>query len=125
MQVDEAASYYAYRDPPPLPSGSPSRAPSLAPSSNDEHSAYGSPNRELSSDNVMSPYPRFFSDVLQNIPDLPDKTQEDDQRNADRQVASRSKWQAVLLEAGGIGAAVSEESMKRLQYCLHWLQVRV
>lgn len=39
------------------------------------------------------------------------------------QVASRSKWQAVLLEAGGIGAAVSEESMKRLKYCLHWLQV--
>ena len=39
------------------------------------------------------------------------------------QVASRSKWQAVLLEAGGIGAAVSEESMKRLKYCLQWLQV--
>jgi len=38
------------------------------------------------------------------------------------QVASRSKWQAVLLEAGGIGAAVSEESMKRLKYCLQWLQ---
>lgn len=40
------------------------------------------------------------------------------------QVVSRSKWQAVLLEAGGIGAAVSEESMKRLKYCLQWLQVR-
>lgn len=39
------------------------------------------------------------------------------------QVVSRSKWQAVLLEAGGIGAAVSEESMKRLKYCLQWLQV--
>jgi hypothetical protein len=41
------------------------------------------------------------------------------------QVVSRSKWQAVLLEAGGIGAAVSEESMKRLKYCLQWLQVRI
>ena len=39
-------------------------------------------------------------------------------------VAQRSRWQAVLLEAGGIGAAVSEESMRRLKYCLQWLQVR-
>lgn len=38
-------------------------------------------------------------------------------------VVQRSRWQAVLLEAGGIGAAVSEESMRRLQYCLQWLQV--
>jgi hypothetical protein len=37
-------------------------------------------------------------------------------------VATRSKWQALFLEAGGIGAAVSEESMKKLKYCLHWLQ---
>lgn len=41
-----------------------------------------------------------------------------------QQVAQRSRWQAVLLEAGGIGAAVSEESMRRLKYCLQWLQVR-
>lgn len=64
----------------------------------------------------------------QNMPDPPDTDAAEDrgeERNSDRQVASRSKWQAVLLEAGGIGAAVSEESMKRLQYCLHWLQVRV
>ncbi|KAI0339364.1 Opi1-domain-containing protein [Trametopsis cervina] len=39
-----------------------------------------------------------------------------------QQVAQRSRWQAVLLEAGGIGAAVSEESMRRLKYCLQWLQ---
>ena len=40
------------------------------------------------------------------------------------QVAQRSRWQAVLLEAGGLSAALSEESMRRLKYCLHWLQVR-
>ncbi|KIJ12060.1 hypothetical protein PAXINDRAFT_171452 [Paxillus involutus ATCC 200175] len=40
----------------------------------------------------------------------------------DQQVMPRSRWQAVLLEAGGIGAAVSEESMRRLRYCLQWLQ---
>ena len=40
------------------------------------------------------------------------------------QVAQRSRWQAVLLEAGGLSAALSEESMQRLKYCLHWLQVR-
>ena len=42
-----------------------------------------------------------------------------------QQVVQRSRWQAVLLEAGGIGAAVSEESMRRLKYCLQWLQVRL
>ncbi|KAI0255697.1 transcription factor Opi1-domain-containing protein [Lactifluus subvellereus] len=40
----------------------------------------------------------------------------------EQQVVQRSRWQAVLLEAGGIGAAVSEESMRRLKYCLQWLQ---
>ena len=41
-----------------------------------------------------------------------------------QQVAQRSRWQAVFLEAGGISAAISEESMRRLKYCLQWLQVR-
>ena len=40
------------------------------------------------------------------------------------QVAQRSRWQAVLLEAGGLSVALSEESMRRLKYCFHWLQVR-
>jgi hypothetical protein len=40
-----------------------------------------------------------------------------------QQVAQRSRWQAVLSEAGGISAALSEESMRRLKYCLQWLQV--
>ena len=44
-------------------------------------------------------------------------------QNSNRQVVPRSRWQTVLLEAGGIGAAVSEESMRRLKYCLQWLQV--
>ena len=45
-------------------------------------------------------------------------------QNANCQVVPRSRWQTVLLEAGGISAAVSEESMRRLKYCLQWLQVR-
>ncbi|KAG5640409.1 hypothetical protein DXG03_008775 [Asterophora parasitica] len=40
----------------------------------------------------------------------------------ERQVVQRSRWQAVLLEAGGLSAALSEESMRRLKYCLQWLQ---
>ena len=49
----------------------------------------------------------------------------DESRNLDEtQVAQRSRWQAVLLEAGGLSAALSDESMQRLKYCLHWLQVR-
>ncbi|KZT07538.1 Opi1-domain-containing protein [Laetiporus sulphureus 93-53] len=39
-----------------------------------------------------------------------------------QQVAQRSRWQAMLLEAGGISAAVSDESMRRLRYVLQWLQ---
>lgn len=39
----------------------------------------------------------------------------------------RSRWQSMLVEAGmtagGISAAMSEESMKSLKYCLQWLQV--
>ena len=40
------------------------------------------------------------------------------------QIAQRSRWQAVLLEAGGFSAALGEENMRRLKYCLQWLQVR-
>ena len=128
MQLEDPSHpYFAYRDPPLPPSSTPSRAPSLAPSSTDEHSAFGSPSSEYS---LLTGkfYCQPLSDMPQNMPDPPDTDAAEDrgeERNSDRQVASRSKWQAVLLEAGGIGAAVSEESMKRLQYCLHWLQVRV
>ena len=46
----------------------------------------------------------------------------DNSRNLDEtQVAQRSRWQAVLLEAGALSAALSDESMQRLKYCLHWL----
>lgn len=44
-------------------------------------------------------------------------------QNENCQVVPRSRWQTMLLEAGGISAAVSEESMRRLKYCLQWLQV--
>jgi hypothetical protein len=44
---------------------------------------------------------------------------------ADRQeqMVKRSRWHTVLSEAGGISAALSNESMQRLQVCLHRLQV--
>ncbi|KAI6014026.1 transcription factor Opi1-domain-containing protein [Pisolithus microcarpus] len=67
-----------------------------------------SPN-ELQSGGSRTPTPRS------QVPDaLPDQN--------GQAVVQRSRWQAVLLEAGGIGAAVSEESMRRLKYCLQWLQ---
>ncbi|KNZ77247.1 hypothetical protein J132_05957 [Termitomyces sp. J132] len=40
----------------------------------------------------------------------------------ERQVTRRSRWQAVLSEAGGLSAALSDESLRRLKYCLQWLQ---
>lgn len=35
--------------------------------------------------------------------------------------APRSRWHTVLSEAGGLSAALSEESMRRLKFCLSWL----
>ena len=54
-----------------------------------------------------------------------DKNVQGETSEEQQQVVPRSRWQAVLLEAGGIGAAVSEESMRRLKYCLSWLLVSV
>jgi hypothetical protein len=45
-----------------------------------------------------------------------------------RAKVSRSKWQQLVVHAssaaGTTAAVVSEESMKCLRYCLHWLQVK-
>jgi hypothetical protein len=41
------------------------------------------------------------------------------QTNDQTEIAQRSRWQAViLLEAGGLSAALSDDSMRRLKYCL-------
>ncbi|KAF7296418.1 hypothetical protein HMN09_01112100 [Mycena chlorophos] len=48
--------------------------------------------------------------------------QRQESNGEERQVAQRSRWQAMLLEAGGLSAALSDESMRRLRYCLQWLQ---
>jgi hypothetical protein len=67
--------------------------------------------------------PPFATESRTPTPQSQDPDAPSDQ-NSSRQVVPRSRWQTVLLEAGGIGAAVSEESMRRLKYCLQWLQVR-
>lgn len=40
-----------------------------------------------------------------------------------RQLVGRSAWQTMLVEASGISAAVSDESMRKMRYCLQCLQV--
>jgi len=65
--------------------------------------------------------PPFATESRTPTPQSQDPDAPSDQ-NSSRQVVPRSRWQTVLLEAGGIGAAVSEESMRRLKYCLQWLQ---
>ncbi|KAG6840167.1 hypothetical protein C0991_008462 [Blastosporella zonata] len=55
-------------------------------------------------------------------PELPSSSSSSRQpQTEEHQVAQRSRWQAVLLEAGGLSAALSEESLRRLKYCLQWL----
>ncbi|KAF9219972.1 Opi1-domain-containing protein [Gyrodon lividus] len=66
--------------------------------------------------------PILMTESRTPTPKSQDHDTSDQNENANQQVVPRSRWQAVLLEAGGIGAAVSEESMRRLKYCLQWLQ---
>ena len=73
-----------------------------------------------------TPTPRSSTSSQPERPTLPPAstlTQHADAQES-QQVAQRSRWQTVFLEAGGISAALSEESMRRLKYCLQWLQVR-
>ena len=50
----------------------------------------------------------------------------DKSRNLDEtQVAQRSRWQAVLLEAGGLSAALSDETMQWLKYCFGYKSVLI
>lgn len=43
------------------------------------------------------------------------------QATTSQEVVQRSRWHTVLLEAGGLSAALSEESLRRLRYVLSWL----
>ncbi|KAL5531690.1 hypothetical protein ACEPAG_4567 [Sanghuangporus baumii] len=45
----------------------------------------------------------------------------DDRNSSPREITNRSRWHSLLYEAGGISAAVSDESMRRLKFCLQWL----
>ncbi|EJU03831.1 Opi1-domain-containing protein [Dacryopinax primogenitus] len=44
------------------------------------------------------------------------------QAQQQQQQSSRAPWQTMLVGAGGLTAAVSEENMRRLQLCLEWLR---
>lgn len=52
-----------------------------------------------------------------------DRREDEIPASSSQEVANRSRWHSLLYEAGGISAAVSEESMRRLKFCLQWLQV--
>ncbi|RPD64490.1 Opi1-domain-containing protein [Lentinus tigrinus ALCF2SS1-7] len=70
-----------------------------------------------------TPTPHSTTSSQPERPTLPPASTLTQQADAqESQVAQRSRWQAVFLEAGGISAAISEESMRRLKYCLQWLQ---
>ncbi|KAF9529628.1 transcription factor Opi1-domain-containing protein, partial [Crepidotus variabilis] len=45
-----------------------------------------------------------------------------DHRDGPRPEAERTRRQSALPDAGGIGAAFSEDNMKKIKYCLEWLQ---
>lgn len=62
-------------------------------------------------------------DEQHKLPLSPTSPSDDPQQQ--RQLsAPRSRWQTVLLEAGGLSAALSDDNLKRLRYCLQCLQVR-
>ena len=65
--------------------------------------------------------PAYHDDSAHEHRDASATTEADGATGQQVAVATRSRWQTVLVEAGGLGAAVSEESLKSLRYCLQWL----
>ncbi|KAG8834266.1 hypothetical protein FRC17_009275 [Serendipita sp. 399] len=48
--------------------------------------------------------------------------EENESTSLSQAVTRRVGWHTLMIEAGGISAAVSDESMRKLKYCLEWLQ---
>ncbi|EIW78804.1 Opi1-domain-containing protein [Coniophora puteana RWD-64-598 SS2] len=92
---------------------------SSRPSSSSNAREYATDDDSMS---VTSPPPASFTESRTPTPQLREREGEPSRSENQQQIVQRSRWQTVLLEAGGIGAAVSEESMRRLKYCLQWLQ---
>ncbi|EGN95202.1 hypothetical protein SERLA73DRAFT_77210 [Serpula lacrymans var. lacrymans S7.3] len=115
MQTDEQDAYTRDHPPSPIP-----RIQAVTPpqsTSNSKASADRQGWLETNSPFVHPPPPP----PTESRTPTP-QSREDSVEQNQQEVVPRSRWQNVLLEAGGIGAAVSEESMRRLKYCLQWLQ---
>ncbi|KAG7443384.1 Opi1-domain-containing protein [Guyanagaster necrorhizus] len=110
------------------------RRPSCDRESSRERGRGKTRQESMSSDRDVSVSPSVEGDDAKRVGMWIDSTSSYDQRrsptptpevpveDADQQVAQRSRWHTVLLEAGGLSAALSEESLRRLRYCLSWLQ---
>ncbi|KAF5393071.1 hypothetical protein D9757_001204 [Collybiopsis confluens] len=104
-----SASYHAPR--------SPSRSQgSLSPRSSTPKRA--SDSQDLFDADVDLAHP---ADVHRGL-SPPSYRQESAQDNRNQQVVPRTRIHNFLVEAGGLGIALSEESMRKLRYVLQWLQ---
>lgn len=86
------------------------------------------PGAEIGSGSRSSTPVQRYQPLSPSSEEGPRSVSPDDRRisesgTEEQQVAQRSRWHSVLLEAGGLSAALSDESMRRLKYCLGWLQV--
>ncbi|KAH6916491.1 transcription factor Opi1-domain-containing protein [Coprinopsis sp. MPI-PUGE-AT-0042] len=79
-------------------------------------------SRSIASSSSHRPRSRSVTPTQKGNDERPSQADARSDPQDERQIAQRSRWQAVLLEAGGLSAALSEDSMRRLKYCLHWLQ---
>lgn len=121
-----------------------SDAETTAPGDEGQHEPGHSPNQSIGGGRRPSESPvgsrdqRFSTSSESGASAMANEEGKDESAAAEEQQVStrdtrtspgRRRWQNMLVEAGmtagGIGAAVSEESMKSLKYCLQWLQVRL
>ncbi|KAH6887192.1 transcription factor Opi1-domain-containing protein [Coprinopsis sp. MPI-PUGE-AT-0042] len=79
-------------------------------------------SRSIASSSSHRPRSRSVTPTQKGNDERPSQADARSDPQDEQQIAQRSRWQAVLLEAGGLSAALSEDSMRRLKYCLHWLQ---
>ncbi|KAG5222608.1 zf-C2H2 Zinc finger [Salix suchowensis] len=96
----------------------------------DNEGNHSSPRSSIGSQHLFNdPDHSPQSDTLSNIakpgtdadPPHEAKPTNGDAAGDSQAVVQRSRWHTVLSEAGGLSAALSDESMKRLKYCLEWL----
>lgn len=75
------------------------------------------PSQAMADDELVPPEQVLAAEALA----AQEASSSDSNPSSQHSTAARRRWQSMLVEAGGLSAAVSEDSLKSLQFCLSWL----